>query len=264
MWVDSHCNFESDKLKDLVPDLLTRAKQAGIGHVVNICSKIDDFPKIIELANQHSMLSASLGTHPHHAGEETETPITQDYLVRTANENKKVVAIGESGLDFYYNHSDAKSQDASFRKHIRAALDTGLPLIIHARDADKEIQKTIEEEAPNGDLTGILHCYASGRGLAEWGVNYGLHVSFSGIVTFKNAHDIREIAKEVVPLEKLLIETDAPYLAPIPHRGKINEPSFLLHTAELLAELKGVDLETIRKHTTHNFFELFSKAKDLL
>ncbi len=261
MWVDSHCNFESDKLKDLVPDLLERAKQAGIVHIVNICSKVDDFPKIVDIANRYPMLSASVGTHPHHADEDTETPVTKDDLVRLAMENKKVTAIGESGLDFYYNHSDAKSQDASFRKHIRAALETGLPLIIHARDADKEIQKVIEEEAPGKNLKGILHCYASGRGLAEWGVEYGLHVSFSGIVTFKNAHDIREIAKEVVPLEKLLIETDAPYLAPVPHRGKINEPSFLLHTAELLAELKGVDVETIRDYTTNNFFELFTRAK---
>lgn len=263
MWVDSHCNFESDKLKDLVPDLLERAKQIGIGHIVNICSRVDDFPQIITLSNQYEMLSASLGTHPHHAGEEKEKQVRKDDLIKLVKENPKVVAVGESGLDFHYNYSDSNSQEVSFRKHIQVAVETGLPLIIHARNADQEIQRIIEEEAPHGALKGVLHCYASGRGLAKWGIDYGLYVSFSGIVTFKNADDIREIARDVVPLERLLIETDAPYLAPVPLRGKINEPSFLLHTAELLAELKNVDLEIIKRHTTDNFFELFSKAVNL-
>lgn len=260
-WVDSHCNFESDKLRDMVPALLDGARNVGIGHIVNICSRVADFPKIIELADSYDMLSASVGTHPHHAAEDTETPVTTEDLIGFVNVHPRVSAIGETGLDYYYNHSPAPEQRDSFRKHIRAAIATGLPLIIHARDADQEIQDIIMDEAPNGELTGILHCYASGRGLAEWGIDYGLHVSFSGIVTFKNAHDIREIARDVVPLEKMLIETDAPYLAPVPMRGRVCEPAMLIHTGEVLATLKGVSVDEIAKHTTDNFFNLFTRVK---
>ncbi|MBK67518.1 MAG: LuxR family transcriptional regulator [Rickettsiales bacterium] len=261
MWVDSHVNFEDERLKSDLDGVLERAYQQDILYFLNICSKIKDFPEIIGLANSHDNIWASVGTHPHHSGEDTETPVTTDDIVKLVNDNERVIAIGETGLDYYYNHSEPDAQRASFRKHIRACVETELPMIIHARDADQEIQDIIEEEAPNGQLKGILHCYASGRGLAEWGVNYGLYVSFSGIVTFKNANDIKEIAKEVVPLERLLIETDAPYLAPVPKRGRVCEPSLLIHTAEYLADLKGVDLKVIEDYTTSNFFKLFKRAK---
>lgn len=258
-WVDSHCNFESDQLKDRVPELLDQARGVGIEHIVNICSKVIDFPKIIDVANAHDMVSATIGTHPHHSGEESEVPVTTDDLVRIAQENDKVIAIGESGLDFHYNHSEPDAQRLSFRKHIRACLETDLPMVIHARTADEEIQSIIEEEAPNGQLKGILHCYASGAGLAQWGIDYGLYVSFSGILTFKNAQDIRDIARDIVPLERLLIETDAPYLAPTPMRGRVCEPSLLPHTGQVLATLKNVGLSEIADHTTRNFYDLFSK-----
>ncbi len=258
-WVDSHCNFESDQLKDRVPELLNDARSVGIEHIVNICSKVDDFSKIIDVANVHDMLSATIGTHPHHSGDDSEVAITTADLVRLANENNKVIAIGESGLDFHYNHSEPDAQRTSFRKHIRACLETDLPMVIHARKADDEIQSIIEEEAPNGQLKGILHCYASGAGLAQWGIDYGLYVSFSGIVTFKNAHDIKDIARDIVPLERLLIETDAPYLAPTPLRGRVCEPSLLVHTGQVLADLKQVELNVIAEHTTRNFYDLFSK-----
>ena len=261
MWVDSHVNFEDERLKSDLDGVLERAYQQDILYFLNICSKIKDFPEIIGLANSHDNIWASVGTHPHHSGEDTETPVTTDDIVKLVNDNERVIAIGETGLDYYYNHSEPDAQRASFRKHIRACVETELPMIIHARDADQEIQDIIEEEAPNGQLKGILHCYASGRALAEWGVDYGLYVSFSGIVTFKNANDIKEIAKEVVPLERLLIETDAPYLAPVPKRGRVCEPSLLIHTAEYLADLKGVDLKVIEDYTTSNFFKLFKRAK---
>lgn len=258
-YVDSHCNFEDERLKSQLDDILLRAKEADVGYFLNICSKVSDFHEIITLANAHSNMWASVGTHPHHAGEESEVSNTAQTLIEIINQNDKVIAIGESGLDYYYNHSTPESQRDSFRKHIHACLETGLPMIIHARDADEDIQKIIEEEAPNGQLKGILHCYASGAGLAQWGIEYGLYVSFSGIVTFKNANDIRDIARDIVPLERLLIETDAPYLAPVPLRGRVCEPSHLVHTAEFLAELKGETVETIRDITTNNFFELFKK-----
>lgn len=261
MWVDSHVNFEDERLKSDLDGILERAYNQDVLYFLNICSKIKDFPEIISLANKHENIWASVGTHPHHSGEDSEVPITTDDIVRFVNENKNVIAIGETGLDYYYNHSDPDAQRASFRKHIRACLETDLPMIIHARDADDEIQSIIEEEAPNGQLKGILHCYASGKGLAQWGVDYGLYVSFSGIVTFKNAEDIREIARDIVPLERLLIETDAPYLAPVPKRGRVCEPSLLIHTAELLSELKKVDLKVIEDYTTGNFFNLFKRAQ---
>lgn len=259
MWVDSHINFEDDRLKQDFEGMIERAYEADVRYFLNICSKIADFQPVYELAARRDDMWASIGTHPHHAGEAFEAEQTTDDIVRLAQDNEKVIAIGETGLDYYYNHSTPEAQRASFRKHIRACLETDLPMIIHARDADDEIEKIIEEEAPNGQLKGILHCYASGRGLAEWGINYGLYVSFSGIVTFKNAEDIREIARDVVPLERLLIETDAPYLAPVPKRGKVCEPSFLVHTGQFLADLKDVDLKDIENHTTNNFFKLFEK-----
>ncbi len=258
-FVDSHCNFEDDRLKSQLDDILKRAKEMDVDYFLNICSKIIDFPEIISLANQHANMWASVGTHPHHAGEASEVKHTTDDIVNLVKENPKVIAIGETGLDYYYNHSTPDTQRDSFRKHIQACLTTGLPMIIHARDADQEIQSIIEEEAPNGQLKGILHCYASGSKLAEWGVDYGLYVSFSGIVTFKNAQDIRDIARDIVPLERLLIETDAPYLAPVPLRGRVCEPSHLVHTAQLLAELKDTSLEVIRDTTTNNFFNLFKE-----
>lgn len=260
MWVDSHCNFESDQLKDTVDALLEGAREAGIEHIVNICSKIDDFDKVIAVANRYEMVSASVGTHPHHSGEETEVPVTTQDLIDFAKNNPKVSAIGETGLDYYYNYSEPDAQRVSFRKHIRAAIECDLPLIIHARDADQEIQDIVMEEAPNGELKGILHCYASGAGLAQWGIDYGLYVSFSGIVTFKNAQDIRDIARDIVPLERLLVETDAPYLAPVPLRGRVCEPAMLPHTGQVLADLKDVSLNDIAKCTTDNFYNLFTRV----
>ena len=261
-YVDSHCNFEDERLKSQLSDILSRAEEADVGYFLNICSKVSDFPEIISLANDHKNMWASVGTHPHHAGEELELKNTSETLTDFVKTHDKVIAIGETGLDYYYNHSTPESQRISFRKHIHACLETGLPMIIHARDADDDIQRIITEEAPNGVLKGILHCYASGAGLAEWGINYGLYVSFSGIVTFKNAQDIRDIARDIVPMNRLLIETDAPYLAPVPLRGRVCEPSHLVHTAQFLADLKEVPLEEIRDTTTQNFFELFkARAK---
>lgn len=242
-------------------EILQRARDADIGHIVNICSKVSQFETVVRQANEHKMLSCTFGTHPHYASEIIERNITVDDFVKAAQDNAKIIAIGETGLDDYYRRSPTEHQVQSFRLHIRAALELDMPVIIHARDSDDLIMQIIREESPNGKLKGILHCFSSGAGLAQAGLDYGLYVSFSGIVTFKNAHDVRAVARDIVPLERLIIETDAPYLSPVPKRGQVCEPSFLVHTAQFLAELKECDISDIQNHTTENFFTLFPKAR---
>ena len=256
MLIDSHCHLDFPELAEDRAGVLARASDAGVGLIVTISTRVRRFDTIRAIAEAHENVFCSVGTHPHNAGEETD--VTADELVALAR-HPKVVAIGEAGLDYYYDRAPRAAQAAGFRTHIEAARRTGLPLVIHARDADDDIAAILEEEAGKGPFPFILHCFSSGAGLAQAGVRLGGYVSFSGILTFKKSEALREIARNV-PLGRLLVETDAPFLAPVPHRGKRNEPAFVRHTAAVLAETVGLSEADLARLTTENFFRLFSKV----
>jgi TatD DNase family protein len=255
--VDSHCHLDFPDFADERDGVVARAHAAGVGMMVTISTRVRRFPQILAIAEEFETVYCSVGTHPHNADEETD--VTVDELVRLSQQ-PKVVAIGEAGLDYFYDKSSRANQAAGFRTHIAAARETGLPLVIHARDADADIAAILEDETGKGAFPFILHCFSSGRELALTGIRLGGYVSFSGILTFKNSADIRAIARDL-PLDRLLVETDAPYLAPPPHRGKRNEPAYVVNTAAVLAETVGVSEDKIASITTNNFFRLFSKAQ---
>jgi TatD DNase family protein len=253
MLVDSHCHLDfADEAER--PAIVARAKQAGVKTLVTICTKLDEFPTVRAIAEADPDVWCSVGVHPHEAA--TEPATTVETLVGFAR-HPKVVGIGETGLDFYYEHSPRQRQRDIFRVHIAAARELGIPLIVHTRDADPETIAILEDERPPA---GVIHCFSTGRALAERAVELGFYISLSGIVTFKTAQELRDIVRDL-PLDRLLIETDAPYLAPVPLRGKKNEPSFITHTAALVAQLKGITPEELGKATTENFFKLFTKAQ---
>ena len=257
MLVDSHCHLDFPDFAEERAAVVARAHAAGVGQMVTISTRVKRFDQIRAIAEEFDSVWCSVGTHPHNAAEELDT--TADDLARLS-EHPKVVAIGEAGLDYFYDKSPRDAQAKGFRAHIAAARKTQLPLVIHARDADADIAAILEEEMGKGPFPFVMHCFSSGRDLALTGVRLGGYVSFSGILTFKNSPEIREIAKEIRP-DRLLVETDAPYLAPPPHRGKRNEPAHVVKTAAVLAETIGVSAEEIASITTENFFRLFSKAK---
>lgn len=257
MLVDSHCHLDFPDFADERDAIIERARAAGVGTMVTISTRVAKFDQVREVAEAYPDVFCSVGTHPHNAGEETD--VTTEMLVDLAR-HPKVVAIGEAGLDYHYDYSPREAQAEGFRRHIAAARETGLPLVIHAREADEDVArilKTAHDE--DGPFPAILHCFSSGRSLAMTGVELGLYVSFSGILTFKTAEEIREVARDV-PADRLLVETDAPYLAPVPFRGKRNEPAFVAKTADVLADVRGVSSEEIAAITTDNFFRLFSKV----
>ncbi len=256
MLVDSHCHLDFPDFADELDDVVARASGAGVGRMVTICTRVRRFASVVAIAERFEPVTCSVGTHPHNADEETD--ITADELVRLAA-HPKVVAIGEAGLDYHYDNSSRAAQAAGLRTHIRAARETGLPLVIHARDADDDMIAILREEAGQGAFPAVLHCFSSGHDLAMTGLELGFYVSFSGILTFKTAEQLRAIAAQV-PLDRLLVETDAPYLAPVPHRGKRNEPAFVAQTAAVLAQVKGVSEPEIHARTGENFFRLFSKV----
>jgi TatD DNase family protein len=255
MLVDSHCHLDFPDFAEERAAVVARAKAAGVSLMVTISTRVRKFPQILEIAETFDEVFCSVGTHPHNAGEELD--ITAEKLVELAK-HPKVVAIGEAGLDYHYDYAPREAQVQGFRTHIAAARQTGLPLVIHARSADDDVAMILDDETGKGAFPFILHCFSSGRRLAEVGVALGGYISFSGIVTFKNSAELREIAAGV-PHDRLLVETDAPYLAPVPHRGKRNEPAFVAHTAKVLAETIGVTDEEIAALTTENFFRLFKK-----
>lgn len=256
--VDSHCHLDFPDFDGERADLIARAKQAGVQRFVTISTFVARIERLLAITREFDEVYASVGTHPHNAGDEPDVTVAE--LVELSG-REKIVAIGEAGLDYHYDKAPRDVQAKVFRTHIAAARETQLPLVIHARDADEDMIAILEAESGKGAFPFILHCFSSGRALAETGVALGGYVSFSGILTFKNSEDIRAIAADV-PMERLLVETDAPYLAPPPHRGKRNEPAFTRLTAELLAEVKGVDLDTIARQTSDNFFRLFQRIDD--
>ena len=257
MLIDSHCHLDFPELTADRPGILARAKAAGIDGMVTISTRVERFDEIRAIAEQNPNVWCSVGTHPHHADEELH--IQTDDLVRLSA-HPKCVAIGEAGLDYFYDNAPKEAQETGLRRHIAAARITGLPLVIHSRSADAHMAFILEAEMGQGPFPFVLHCFTGGEALARTALDLGGYISFSGIITFKNAETIREVAK-FVPADRYLVETDAPYLAPIPHRGATNEPGFVAHTAAKLAEVRGITLEQLGADTTANFFCLFSKAK---
>lgn len=256
MLIDSHCHLDFDVLSADLDGVIARAQAAGVDGCVTISTRVKQFKKITDIAEKFTNVWCSVGTHPHNAHEELD--ISAEELIRLA-EHPKCVAIGEAGLDYHYDNSPREAQAEGFRRHIAASRETGLPLVIHSRSADDDMAQILEEESGKGAFPFVLHCFSSGADLARRGLALGGYVSFSGILTFKNAQEIQEVAG-FVPADRMLVETDAPYLAPVPHRGQSNEPAFVRHTAEKLAEIRGASLEEIGAQTTKNFARLFSKT----
>lgn len=257
--IDSHCHLDFPDFDEDRDALMARAAENGVKLFVTISTMVAKIDRLKALTDRYDNVYASVGTHPNSAGDEPD--VATETLVQLAKADDKIVAIGEAGLDYHDDRAPGEVQQAVFRRHIAAARETGLPLVIHARDADDDVAAILKDETGKGAFPFILHCFSSGRRLAETGLELGGHVSFSGILAFKRSDELRAIAADV-PMERLLVETDAPYLAPPPFRGKRNEPGFVRHTAEVLAEVKGVGIEVLAKQTSDNFFALFGKVPD--
>jgi TatD DNase family protein len=257
MLIDSHCHLDFPVLVKDRDGVIARARAAGVARMVNIGVTLRDFPTVRATADSLDDVFCSVGVHPHHVAEEGESVTTEQIIALAAH--PKVVGIGETGLDFFYDTAPREVQEDSFRRHIRAAQATKIPLIIHSRDAEADTIRVLKEE---GDVTGVMHCFSSGRMLAEEAVKIGFYISLSGILTFKRSQELRDIVRDV-PLDRLLVETDSPYLAPEPYRGKPCEPAYVTRTAQVLAEVKGVSYDEIARITTENFFRLFTKVTAL-
>lgn len=256
MFVDSHCHLNYKGLVEDQAGVIARARDAGVSTMLNISTREREWDDIIAVAERDAAIWASVGIHPHEA--DGHSDIDTARLVAKAA-HPRVVAIGETGLDYYYDHSDRERQRSSFRTHIVAARETGLPLIVHTRDAEADTVEILADEMEKGVYSGVIHCFTASQDFAETALALGLYISISGIVTFKNAKALQESAA-LVPEDRLLIETDSPFLAPVPHRGRLCEPAFVADTARFLAELRGVSVETLAARTSANFFRLFNKA----
>jgi len=254
--VDSHCHLDFPDFAGKVDDVVKRAGDAGIGLMLTISTKVSEFDRIRALAERYDNVYCSVGIHPHEAATE---PAIDTARLTELSRHPKVVGIGETGLDYFYEHSPREQQQRSFRSHIAAARETGLPLIVHTRDADEDMADILSDEMGKGAFTGLLHCFSSSDALARRALELNLFISFSGIVTFKNAESLRDTARHV-PLDRILVETDAPFLAPIPNRGKTNEPSFVVHTAAKVAELKNISSDALAEATSENFLRLFTRV----
>jgi TatD DNase family protein len=256
MLVDSHCHLDFPDFADDLDGIVSRAAAAGIGRIVTISTRVRRLGALLEIAGRFPNVYCSVGTHPHHADE--EDGIAAEELIELTR-HPKVVALGEAGLDNFYDSGSPQAQERGFRAHIAAARATGLPLVIHTREADENCGRILEEEMANGPFRAVLHCYTGGRELALKAIALGLSISFTGILTFKKSQTLRDLAAEL-PADRIMVETDAPYLAPGKFRGKRNEPSYVVEVAKVLAETRGVSLEEISRQTTENFFRLFSKV----
>ncbi|WP_135077658.1 TatD family hydrolase [Terasakiella sp. SH-1] len=257
MLVDTHCHLDFPDFKDDFDQVLANAKDAGVGTMVTICTYVTRFEQVLDIAKQHDNIFCTVGIHPHNA--ETEPEVSVEDLTKMAS-HPKVIGFGETGLDYFYEHSPRETQQAQFKTHIQAARELGLPVIIHTREAEADTLAIIEEEMAKEPFSGLIHCFSASKEFADRVVELGLYISISGIVTFKKAQELRDAIADV-PLDRLLVETDAPYLSPIPYRGKRNEPAYTAHTAAKVAEVKGVSVEEFTQQSTDNFFRLFAKAK---
>jgi TatD DNase family protein len=256
MLVDSHCHLDFPEFQQELDAVVNRARGAGLDRMVTISTRVKRHTQVLAIAERFPDVFCSVGTHPHNAHEELD--IGADDLLRIAD-NPRVVAIGEVGLDYHYDNSPRDAQEQGFRAHIAAARETRLPLVIHSREADDDMARILEEESGKGAFPAVLHCFTGGRDLAMRAVALGHYVSFTGILTFKASQPLRDIAAEL-PADRILVETDAPYLAPGPYRGKRNEPAYVAETAKVLAQARGVSPDEIARQTTENFFRLFSKV----
>jgi TatD DNase family protein len=256
MLVDSHCHLDFPDFANELDAVVGRAHAAGIGRIVTISTRVKQHAALSAITERFANVYCSVGTHPHNAHEELDVTIDNllDFSCGT-----KVVAIGETGLDYHYNTGPREAQERGFRNHIAAARATGLPLVIHSRDADEDMARILEEETAKGAFPAVLHCFTGGSELARRAIALGLYISFTGILTFKKSEDLRGIAASL-PADRILVETDAPYLAPGPYRGKRNEPAYVVETAKTLAQARGVSADEIARQTTENFFRLFSKV----
>jgi TatD DNase family protein len=256
MLIDSHCHLEYKGLVEDQAEVLARARAAGVGGFLSISTRQSEWDQVIATAERESDVWASVGIHPHEADKHADLG---EAALLSATEHPKVIAIGETGLDYYYDHSDRETQQALFRRHISVARQTGLPLIVHTRDAEADTYAIMAEEMEQGAYPALIHCFTASADFARKVLDLGLTISLSGIVTFKNAKDLQEIAA-ALPEDRILVETDAPFLAPVPHRGRVCEPAFTADTARFVAGLRGISPEQLAVSTTRNFFKLFGKA----
>lgn len=256
MLVDSHCHLEYEGLAEDQEAVLARARAAGIGGFLNISTRRSEWERVVATAEREPDVWASIGIHPHEADQHADLGARE---LRDASRNPRVIALGESGLDYYYDRSDRTVQQALFRTHIGVARETGLPVIIHTRDAEDDTVTILEDEMGKGAFPALIHCFTASDGFGRRVLDLGLSISISGIVTFKNARELQEFAKEI-PADRLLVETDSPFLAPVPHRGKTCEPAYVRDTAEFVAGLRGETVESLAETTTENFYALFTKA----
>ena len=257
MLVDSHCHLNFPDFKDDIDAVIARAKAAGVGVMQTICTEMEEFDDIYAISERNEGVFCSVGVHPNDSGKQ-KVVSAHDLIARTSK--KKVIGIGETGLDYHYEYSDRELQKQSFIEHIKAARETGLPLIVHTRDAEDDTINILNEEISKGNFKFLIHCFTSTKQLADESIKLGGYISLSGIITFKNAQSIRDALTDV-PLERILVETDSPFLTPIPYRGKRNEPSYVVQVNKALAGLKGISEEECSRITTDNFFRLFNKAK---
>lgn len=259
MLIDSHCHLDFPDFAAERDVVVARARAAGVARLITISTRIDQFASIAAIAESYEDVFCTVGAHPHNAHEGEEA--SAERLAALAR-HPKCVGIGETGLDHHYDRTPPEIGERVFRTHIAAARLTGLPLVVHARDADADVAAILREEMEKGAFTGVLHCFTSSLELAQTALSLGLYISFSGVLTFKKTQDLKEIAR-AVPMDRLLVETDAPFLAPVPHRGKRNEPAFVIETAKTLAELKGVSFDELATATSANALRLFAKMPPL-
>ncbi|MCK5373881.1 MAG: TatD family hydrolase [Alphaproteobacteria bacterium] len=263
MWIDSHChlNHSGIKPKGSPEAIVKAAKKGGVDGMVTVCCCISkELQELQEITAHNDNVWCTIGTHPHDSGLEKEKAYSAEDIATLVKSNNKIIGIGETGLDYYYDNSPREEQRASFVKHVQACIEAGVPMIVHTRDAEKDTACIMKNEGQGSGLTGVMHCFSSEQWLAEEALDMGFYISFSGIVTFNKSEALRETAK-LVPLDRVLIETDAPFLAPVPFRGKVNEPAYVAHTGTFLADIYGLSAEEFAKITTENFYRLFTKAK---
>ncbi len=263
MWIDSHAHLDDPKLcaQDAAAGVVARARAAGVEGILTIGCRISDaFAGVLDIARAHDGVWCTVGTHPHEAGDPAEQAVTPEALRALALSDPKIVGIGEAGLDYFYRHASPADQARVFRAQLRVARETGLPIVVHARDADEDMIAMLRAESGAGALRGVLHCFSSGRDLACAALDLGFYISFSGIATFPKSEDLRAIARDI-PADRILVETDAPYLAPVPMRGKVNEPAYVIHTGRFLAAFYGQSEADFAARTRANFFRLFDRAK---